>query len=34
VSPDHAERALERGLTVLGIAKDEARTLAAEAVAN
>jgi AcrR family transcriptional regulator len=34
VSPDHAERALERGLTILGIAKDEARTLAAEAVAN
>jgi AcrR family transcriptional regulator len=32
--PDHAERVLERALAILGIAKDEVRTLAAEAVAN
>jgi AcrR family transcriptional regulator len=32
--PDHAERVLERGLTILGIAKDEARTLATGAVAD
>jgi AcrR family transcriptional regulator len=31
---DHAERVLERALAILGIAKDEVRTLAAEAVAN
>jgi AcrR family transcriptional regulator len=28
--PDHAERVLERALVILGISKDEARTLAAE----
>jgi AcrR family transcriptional regulator len=31
--PDHAERVLERALAILGIAKDEAETLATEAVA-
>jgi AcrR family transcriptional regulator len=33
-SPDHAERVLERALAILGVAKDEARTLATEAVAD
>jgi AcrR family transcriptional regulator len=32
--PDHAERVLERALTILGIAKDEARTLATQAIAD
>jgi AcrR family transcriptional regulator len=32
--PDHAERVLERALATLGIAKDEARILATEAVAD
>jgi AcrR family transcriptional regulator len=32
--PDHAERVLERALAMLGIAKDEARTLASEVVAE
>ena len=32
--PDHAERVLERALAILGIAKDEARILAAEPVAD
>jgi len=31
---DHAERVLERALTILGVAKDEATTLATEAVAD
>jgi AcrR family transcriptional regulator len=32
--PDHAERVLERALAILGIAKEEARILATEAVAD
>ena len=32
--PNHAERVLERALTILGIAIDEARSLATEAVAG
>jgi AcrR family transcriptional regulator len=32
--PDHPEHVLERALTILGIAKDEARILATEAVAD
>jgi hypothetical protein len=32
--PDHGERVLERALAILGIAKDEARILATEAVAD
>jgi AcrR family transcriptional regulator len=32
--PDHAEHVLERALAILGIAKDEARILATEAVAD
>ena len=32
--PDHAERLLERVLAILGVAKDEARTLATEAVTD
>jgi AcrR family transcriptional regulator len=32
--PNHAERVLERALAILGIAKDEARILATEAVAD
>jgi AcrR family transcriptional regulator len=34
VGAQHAERVLERALAILGIAKDEARALAADAVAN
>ena len=33
-APDHGEQVVERALAILGIAKDEARILAAEAVAN
>jgi len=32
--PDHAERVVERALAILGIAKDEAATLASEAVVD
>jgi AcrR family transcriptional regulator len=32
--PDHAEHVLERALAILGVAIDEARTLAAEAIAT